>query len=137
MSSHGSEPARRPGVPHISDALERAGVCTGGLLLLADLLQSRLRDETVLDQGRDDHSEEDGASGLHGFHLLGAHSLLLVDRPGRIPFDRSHEVEDTPRLLLSPQLMCEPLPVCHHDGAVQEGLLHVAVQVGGILFSLN
>jgi hypothetical protein len=60
-----------------------------------------------------------GFAGLRRIRLLNTDCILRLDCPGRAPTDRRAAQQDSPRLLLSAELLRQPLPLSSAYAAVQ------------------
>ena len=80
-------------------------------------------------QWRDDGGQKDGAAGVYELCLLGTDCVLWSDGHRRLPVDRCQQVEDTAGVFLSPELVCQPVPIRHTDRPVSEGSVFAACKV--------
>lgn len=108
---------------HAAD-VRRGRVPADAVLLRADLHVAELRDPTR-GQGRGVCGPQDIRANRHKLRVHRARHLLRLHRATRLPAHRRHQVENTTRLLLSHQLVRQPVPLHHTHGQFQtRSLLH-------------
>lgn len=82
------------------------------VLLRADLHVSELRD-AARSKGWSVRGPQDPRTGWHELRMHRTGDILRLHRAARLSADRRHRVQDTARVLLSDQLVRQPVPVHH------------------------
>jgi len=68
-------------------------------------------------------------SGLYKLCLLVSHCLFWTYGPCWLPTDQCDQVKNIASILLSIELLCRSLPICHIDVSVSPGSVHLVVKV--------
>lgn len=108
---------------------KRLGLLPNRVLLHPNLHEPGIRDAPFQYQGRDDHSQEDGASHIYRFRHLLAHRIFRTDRPRWIPSDRRHAVENITGVFLPVECLRQSLLIRFNDGTISERFVRVDFQV--------
>lgn len=112
-----------PGVSRESAPDKRLGVCAHMCMLWSHILCNQ-RPQLSGSPVWHHRGQTDGPPCVHRLCLLGSYCFLRSDSCSRVSSDWCPTHQDPPGILLPTQLLCQPVPICFADEAIQARPLH-------------